>query len=113
MNSPVEYLFVYGTLKLPEMQQHLVGRIIPGTPATLHGYHSYYQLDYPVALPQPGSSIKGLLLEITAAELARFDEYEGDTYQRVRVTLDSGLQAWLYQGDPAIYGPRLQGASET
>ena len=42
--------------------------------------------------------ISGTLFQLTAAELARADEYEAGDYRRVRVTLASGRGAWLYVG---------------
>jgi hypothetical protein len=36
------------------------------------------------------------VLELTPDELARCDVYEGDEYRRLRVTLRSGTEAWVY-----------------
>ncbi|MCU0515084.1 MAG: gamma-glutamylcyclotransferase [Anaerolineae bacterium] len=104
-----EALFVYGTLRDAAVQQRLIGRTLAGTPERLTGYRRYDHLDYPVVLPQAGGVVDGLLLLITPAELSAFDAYEGTTYQRVRVTLAGGRSAWLYQGDPAVYGPLVAG----
>src|SRR5215207_8708377 len=95
-----EVLFVYGTLKDPEVQMHLVGRTIEGTPDRLRGYRSHNLLNYPTALPDSSGWLNGLLLTITEKELQRFDEYEGAAYERVRVCLDSGTEAWMYRGRP-------------
>ena len=40
--------------------------------------------------------IEGTVLSITEDELERADEYETDDYKRIRVTLRSGKQAWVY-----------------
>jgi gamma-glutamylcyclotransferase (GGCT)/AIG2-like uncharacterized protein YtfP len=99
----MEKLFVYGTLKDPKIQMHLVGRTIPGIPDQVHGYRSHDILDYPTALPDPTGHIIGLVLTVTPEELARFDEYEGANYIRVQVTLASGPTVWMYQGHPDVY----------
>jgi gamma-glutamylcyclotransferase (GGCT)/AIG2-like uncharacterized protein YtfP len=107
----MEKLFVYGTLKDPKIQMHLVGRTIQGQPAKLRGYRSHDILDYPTALPDPRGIVEGLVLTVTAEEIARFDEYEGNTYQRVRVTLESGEETWMYQGHPDVYGTLVNSPS--
>jgi gamma-glutamylcyclotransferase (GGCT)/AIG2-like uncharacterized protein YtfP len=104
-----EILFVYGTLKDPEIQQHLVGRTIPGTPDRLRGYRSHNLLNYPTALPDSAGWVHGLVLSITPQEMMRFDEYEGMAYERVRICLDSGTEAWMYRGKPEIFDRVLNG----
>lgn len=44
-------------------------------------------------------SVDGAYLELTDAELAATDAYEVDDYTRHRVTLASGVSAWVYLGD--------------
>jgi gamma-glutamylcyclotransferase (GGCT)/AIG2-like uncharacterized protein YtfP len=104
-----EHLFVYGTLKDPEIQQHLVGRTIEGTPDRLSGYRSHFLLNYPTALPDANGWVHGLILTVTPQELNRFDEYEGTAYERVRVCLESGAEAWMYRGRPEIFDKVLNG----
>lgn len=102
-----EKLFVYGTLQDPAMQLDLIGRTLDGVPDTLPGFRRFALLAYPVILPYPGDTVTGQVLTITPVELAKFDAYEGETYLRVRVTLASGLEAWVYQGDSQVYGKLL------
>jgi gamma-glutamylcyclotransferase (GGCT)/AIG2-like uncharacterized protein YtfP len=104
-----EKLFVYGTLQDPTKQMELIARTLDGVPDTLTDFRHYGLLAYPVILPYPGDTVPGQVLTITATELAKFDEYEGETYLRVRVTLVSGLEVWVYQGDPQVYGKLLDG----
>lgn len=96
----MERLFVYGTLRTPSIQWAITGREIPGTPDTLDGYHrDEIRLGlhtYPIARLRPGAQIEGLVLEVTPEELTLFDRYETDAYRRVRVTLVSGVEAWVY-----------------
>ncbi|MFN8372319.1 MAG: gamma-glutamylcyclotransferase family protein [Anaerolineae bacterium] len=95
-----EALFVYGTLQLPEVQQVVFGRLINGTHDVLDGYgRSSITLGretYPIIMEQAGSSVEGMVLDVTAEELARADHYETDAYRRLRVTLRSGKEAWVY-----------------
>lgn len=104
----MEKLFVYGTLRDPAMQLRLVGRTLEGVSDSVRGFRRYQLPAYPVALPDKQHTLDGLVLTITAEELAVFDRYEGPTYRRIRVSLVSGGEAWLYQGDPAVYGPIVQ-----
>jgi gamma-glutamylcyclotransferase (GGCT)/AIG2-like uncharacterized protein YtfP len=101
-----EAIFVYGTLREPDVLQRLIGRVVAGAPDFLHGYERRYDLfpPYMVAMPAPDAVIDGVVLEITPAELAVFDEYEGKEYIRVRVQLASKREAWVYRGNPALYG---------
>jgi gamma-glutamylcyclotransferase (GGCT)/AIG2-like uncharacterized protein YtfP len=41
-------------------------------------------------------SIIGAALEVHESELAAADDYEGDNYQRIEVTLGSGRRAFVY-----------------
>ena len=45
--------------------------------------------------------VPGTVFELTAAELARADDYETDDYARVRVRLASGTRAWVYAEAPS------------
>ncbi len=101
----LEALFVYGTLREPEVLQKLIGRVVIGVPDLLSDFTRRFDLfpPYAVAMPDPGNTIDGVVLEITAPELAIFDEYEGGEYIRVRVTLASGREVWVYRGNPDLY----------
>lgn len=93
-------LFVYGTLRDPEVQLSVVGRTVQGEPDVLAGYRvSSLGLggrEYLAAVPSPEGSIAGLALSVSAAELARIDRYETAAYARTRVRLESGRAAWVY-----------------
>ncbi|HRI86964.1 MAG TPA: gamma-glutamylcyclotransferase [Candidatus Hydrogenedentes bacterium] len=97
-------VFAYGTLLHPDVQQHVIGRLIDGRPDRLQGYRIGSLRDgaekYPNIVPEFGSLVEGRLLEVTDAELAAMDRYEGDCYDRRRVTLESGEEAWVYIGLP-------------
>ena len=95
-----ERLFVYGTLQIPTVQQVVFGRSILGMPDTLPGFRkSAINLEghiYPIAVRDGDSHIDGFLLELTPEELARGDDYETSAYDRVRVILKSGTEAWVF-----------------
>jgi gamma-glutamylcyclotransferase (GGCT)/AIG2-like uncharacterized protein YtfP len=101
----MELLFVYGTLYEPEVQLRLIGRLLDSHPDTLRGYErtSHLLPPYPVAMPDENKEIDGYVLQVTPEELAQFDIYETDDYQRIRVTLDSGTEAWVYIGNPTRF----------
>jgi len=104
-------LFSYGTLQHEAVQQRLFGRRLTGTSDELLGFRmDWLEERDPDAVAASGmvrhpvvhktdntqDRIAGTLLHLSDAELARADEYEADDYRRVRVTLASGTQAWLY-----------------
>jgi gamma-glutamylcyclotransferase (GGCT)/AIG2-like uncharacterized protein YtfP len=96
-----ELLFVYGTLKKPDVQKEVFGRVAPGTPDILEGYKkSRIKINnkiYPVVIQSSNSFVKGLVISVTPAELKLIDEYETDAYKRKKVFLKSGKVAWVYQ----------------
>ena len=42
------------------------------------------------------SRVNGMVFEVSESELARADAYEPAGYRRIRATLASGKQAWVY-----------------
>lgn len=96
-----ELLFVYGTLKDPGAQKKVIGRVVEVFPDILEGYKKsqvkIHGKNYPIAIPNSTSSIKGLVLSVTPDELKIIDEYETDAYQRRKVILKRGKSAWVYQ----------------
>jgi gamma-glutamylcyclotransferase (GGCT)/AIG2-like uncharacterized protein YtfP len=106
-----EYLFSYGTLQKEKVQRALFGRLLQGRGDVLRGYRiatieikdqaflaTGEQANQLTALPSTyaNDSIKGTVLELTEEELLAADKYEPDVYKRIRVTLASGKEAWLY-----------------
>jgi gamma-glutamylcyclotransferase (GGCT)/AIG2-like uncharacterized protein YtfP len=96
-----ENLFVYGTLKDPQIQKKVLGRRVEGTMDRLPDYKkSTIRLSgrqFPIVKPAAGQSVEGLVIGVTPPELTQIDHYEGQTYQRQKVTLASGRSAWVYQ----------------
>lgn len=112
--QPLPYtqrLFSYGTLQNEAVQYENFGRQLQGTADAVVGYIlSTIEITDPavVALSgenvhpiirftgNPNHTVSGSVFEISEAELQRADSYEIAAYQRVRVTLSSGLTAWAY-----------------
>jgi len=103
-----ERVFVYGTLTFPEVLCAVTGRDIPSRPARLAGFARFRLrgLSYPGVVAAPGASTDGRALEdVSAAELARLDRFEGDAYVRRRVTVETApgeeALAWTWILAPA------------
>lgn len=88
-------VFVYGTLRHPAIRWLVYGRSGDPREATLEGFRR----DGLDLTPAANGRVEGLVLRVDAAELARLDRYErlGIRYERVRVELANGLDAWVYQ----------------
>ena len=105
-----ESLFSYGTLQLEHIQRALFGRAVPMTPDTLAGYRiTQIETRDPAAVAASGveihkalvaddgaPEIAGVLLDLTAIELAAADTYEGADYRRVSASFGSGRTGWVY-----------------
>ncbi|MBB4658984.1 gamma-glutamylcyclotransferase [Parvularcula dongshanensis] len=95
-------LFVYGTLRDPDVQRRVLGRCVEGTPDGIAGYArgllAQEGESYPMVTPTgaPSDKVGGVVLSLTNEELALADAYEGAEYARVRTALASGAEAWLY-----------------
>ncbi len=107
------WLFSYGTLQQEDVQLATFGRRLEGRADALPGYAtSLLEITDPdvvktsgkthhlMARPtgNPADEVPGVVLRITAAELAAADTYEVSDYRRVAVRLKSGLEAWVYVG---------------
>ncbi|MDN6297327.1 MAG: gamma-glutamylcyclotransferase [Halomonas sp.] len=98
-------VFVYGTLRYALVRYLVMGTSGSPAAATLGGYRrcglNIAPIKEPVAItqPPPDSEINGLVLEVSAVELARLDRYErlGVRYTRRRITLQDDTRAWVYR----------------
>ena len=105
------WLFSYGTLQQEDVQLATFGRRLEGRVDALPGYAtSLLQIrdaevvktsgktHHLIAQPSDRASdeVPGVVLKITAAELAAADTYEVSDYKRVAVRLKSGLEAFVY-----------------
>lgn len=111
------WLFSYGTLQDPRVQQTLFGRTFAAVSAALPGFRrgrvpvapgdtlnahlSFYE--DAVYTGRAGDVVAGTVLEVTADELIRADGYESPAgYARVEVALASGDRAWVYVHRPGV-----------
>jgi Gamma-glutamyl cyclotransferase, AIG2-like len=108
---PMPKLFSYGTLQQQDVQLTTFGRRLTGASDALVGYRqSMVAIDDPEVVRTSGKThhpivaftgqgedrVAGAVFEISEAELAHADAYEVATYVRVRATLASGVEAWVY-----------------
>ena len=102
----MEQLFSYGTLRSKEIQMRVFRKLLTGTPDQLNGYklkslkieEEFGMADYVVAIASESLSdvIHGVVFNVTLADLAKVDLFESNAYKRVKVTLNSGISAWVY-----------------
>jgi len=100
-------LFVYGTLVFAEVVERLLGRLPEVARAAAPGWSTRMlpAKPYPGLVPDSMSAAGGLLfLDLTASERRLLDDYEGEEYQRVDMTVvDEGgrmVEAQTYVIDP-------------
>jgi gamma-glutamylcyclotransferase (GGCT)/AIG2-like uncharacterized protein YtfP len=83
-------VFAYGTLLFPAVMEAVTGRRFGTREAELAGYarRRLRRRIYPAAVASPGERVAGRLYEgVDAATLARLDRFEGDLYERRRVSV--------------------------
>lgn len=88
-------VFVYGTLRYPAVRRVVIGRRGDARPAILDGFQRR-QLNIE---PDMAAQVQGKVLEVSSQELRRLDRYErlGIRYERVRLSLRDGSDAWVYR----------------
>ncbi len=104
-------LFSYGTLQQEAVQMSTFGRRLRGHADELVGFEqSLLRIEDPQFVTASGkadhaivkangrsdSRVRGMVLEVTEAELAQADQYEPAGYKRISTVLASGKQAWVY-----------------
>ncbi|MGL4514025.1 MAG: cupin domain-containing protein [Lacipirellulaceae bacterium] len=86
-------LFTYGTLMFPDVWRQVVGREARSVEATLIDY-APYRVDgevYPALVAESGAETRGVVyLGLTGDEVERLDRFEGELYERRRVTVLTG-----------------------
>lgn len=104
------WLFSYGTLLQPEVQQELFGRRVPSVRELLPGFRvERLSITDPVIVALSGSDVHPVLrrgsrtdevagsaLQLSPKELEQADRYEVSDYVRIGVTLKSGRRAFVY-----------------
>ena len=92
-------LFSYGTLRDPVVQLRTFGRELRSASDALPAYVAGTAGPHANAVftGRDADRVEGVALEVTDAELLASDEYERQfDYRRIRVTLRSGREAWVY-----------------
>ena len=96
-------IFTYGSLMFDEVWRQVVSGRYRSEPATLHHHqrHALTGLSYPGVVASAGVQVAGrLYFDVSAADIARLDAFEGDEYRRdaLPVLLASGetVSAWTY-----------------
>ncbi|MQA85790.1 MAG: gamma-glutamylcyclotransferase [Streptosporangiales bacterium] len=98
-------LFVYGTLRFPEIWDALIGRAPDRSPAVAEGWRAAALpgLIYPGLVPHPEGSAAGLFVSgLTAGEWRVVDIFENDLYELRRLRLADGRRAWAYVCAPTV-----------
>jgi hypothetical protein len=105
------WLFSYGTLRQPAVQQALFGRRLAEEVDRLEGFRiDTIEIEEPDIVnlsgkaihlilrrsTNGGAPIDGAALAVSEAEMAMADAYEGENYVRILVTLASGRAAFVY-----------------
>ena len=120
-------LFSYGTLQQPQVQLETFGRRLIGWADSIVGFElKAFHVDDPAFVAKSGtakhaivvfdgnadSRVKGTVLEVTDAELAKSDAYEPAGYMRVEAALASGKRAWVYAATDSLRGWPSPGTRE-
>jgi GNAT superfamily N-acetyltransferase len=117
-----EYLFSYGTLQLEAVQLATFGRRLSGTRDVLAGFACTMleiaeattvalsgKSKHPIVTfsGRSGDAVHGTVFRLTPEEIKQADRYEVAPYERVAVTLQSGIRAWVYADvrDSAVIEP--------
>ena len=96
------YVFAYGTLLDAKVRKDVIGYETTAYPATLKGYSLdrvvIDQVSYPALVVDntTNNRVQGEIFEIEQNDLILLDRYETKSYQRILVSLESGLKAWTY-----------------
>ena len=108
--APQHWLFSYGTLAQPDVQQALFGRQLESVEDSLPGFR-IDQLEitdaavialsgsdsHPVLRRgRPEEEVPGVALAVTDEDLSRADSYEVSDYVRIEVRLASGRRSFVY-----------------
>ena len=101
------HVFTYGSLMFAPVWEHVVAGCYRASPAVL-GDHARYAIrneTYPGMIARPGATVRGLVyFEISAADLAALDIFEGCEYRRITVEV-AGADGRAVTADTYLYLP--------
>lgn len=89
-------VFSYGVLNRPSVQKQVWREVKEGAPDVLEGYVKKHAGKIPF-LTNGDGEVEGMVYELDEQQLKDTDLYESDFYQRKKVTLKSGVKAWVYE----------------
>jgi gamma-glutamylcyclotransferase (GGCT)/AIG2-like uncharacterized protein YtfP len=91
-------LFVYGSLRFPEVLTTLLGRVPALAPAAVEGWRvaALRGRNYPGLAPGDAVADGRLLTTLTLDEWRVLDAFEGTAYELRRLPLTNNGQAWAY-----------------
>lgn len=82
---------MYGTLKKPEIQKSVFGRIAKFFPDVLQNFtRSRIKIEgkiYPIITHKRGKFVKGLVFSVNPKELKLIDDYETNYYRKKKIVL--------------------------
>ncbi|SDC27352.1 gamma-glutamylcyclotransferase family protein [Actinokineospora iranica] len=98
LSEDQEPLFVYGSLRFPEVLLALLDRVPANAPAQAQGWRVAALADYvyPALVPAPGTANGILLLGLTTQEWHVLDAFENEIYQLHCLSLDNNRSGWAY-----------------
>ncbi|XVQ10682.1 gamma-glutamylcyclotransferase family protein [Spirillospora sp. CA-255316] len=102
-------LFVYGTLRFPEILEILLGRVPRLAPAAVTGWRvrALPGVTYPGLVADPDATAEGVLISgLTEAEQRLLDAFEGDPYEPAVLPLAGGAgraRAYVWRGATEPY----------
>ncbi|GGD47688.1 DUF4286 family protein [Muriicola marianensis] len=107
IKSATAYLFTYGTLQEKDVQKMIFSRTLNGKRDSLSAHRISEEMVgglYPTIRrsENPNDKVEGLVYVISEEELTLVDAYEGEAYERMNITLESGVKAWVYLGKTGI-----------
>ena len=104
LKDPADGLFVYGTLRIPEVLEVLLGRVPTMDPATAEGWRvaALPGVPYPGLVAADGKAEGILLRGLRSDEWRILHEYEDELYDLRLVALDGGRRAWTYVWEDAV-----------
>jgi gamma-glutamylcyclotransferase (GGCT)/AIG2-like uncharacterized protein YtfP len=110
LSGATHYLFTYGTLRDEAVQTHVFSRKLEGSTDFLPGYRLSPEKIaglYPTieVSPEPGEHVAGKVYLVSDPDLALADSYEGVGYHRIKIVLNSGIEAWVYLKNPNLFQP--------
>lgn len=99
------HVFTYGSLMFAPVWEQVVTGRYRGVAATLAGYRRFALLGetYPGMVREPSGSVSGVLyFDVSEADLAALDHFEGNEYERCSVGLRLG-DASHVSGDTYVF----------